>query len=153
MLIDGCLAFSYAQVDAALSRTLAAQTVACAASAPILPLVIFLVHCPPESLHLGFPYHAIPVNNWEFVFCDAVSLRDVAAVAGSDVDATLSNYAPSDPRRWISSAYGLINTLPSSSVESRSEFTGFFDDALSQVSSYASWCTRNITCCSARRVS
>jgi hypothetical protein len=112
--------FARQQVDTAISRAIKAFGAAFRA-----PLVFVLAHCPPEIMRNEFPYHAVPVGGWEFMFCDAVSLGD--ASAGNAAASTVST----DPRRWVAAAFGLIRS-PSSS-DSRAEFADLFDDALKKV--------------------
>jgi hypothetical protein len=105
------------QVDEAISR--AAISYGPAFSPP---LVLVLAHCPPEVMSSTFPYHAVPVGGWDFVFCDAVSLLDGSGAASS---------ASTDPRRWVAAAFGLVRQP--SAAEARAEFSGPFDEALSKV--------------------
>jgi hypothetical protein len=111
------------QVDIGIGRAKASYGVTF-----VPPLVLLLAHCPPESMLGSFPYHAVPVGGWDFVFCDAVSLGD-ASSGPTDVKGS------TDPRRWVAAAFGLV-CLPSTS-ESRAEFLELFDDALSKVRSAA----------------
>ena len=124
---------SLEQIDASLAkwsadvRAGAAQTVA-----PTPPLVFVLLHCPPEVVNLGFPYHAVPASGWEYCFCDALGLQDACASPLPQAAAGgATAVAPAEPRRWIAVAYGLAQTL--SPAEARAEFGPMFDDALDQV--------------------
>lgn len=110
------------QIDAAL------------ASAPPRrrPLVFLLVHCPPEALNLGFPYHAVPVNGWDFAFVDAVSYRD-GSVLSPAAAAVAQPAAPIEPRRWVAVAFGLVKRV--SAAEARDEYAAVFDEALGQAAS------------------
>lgn len=111
----------------ALQVDIALDSIALTSQAP--PLICFIVHCPPELLNLGFPYHAVPVSGWQYAFCDAVSLDDVAQTG---LDTSEPVLAPANPRRWVAAAFGLLDRLPV--AEARAEFARFFEEALSQVS-------------------
>jgi len=99
-------------------------------TAATLPLVFVLLHCPPEVVLLGFPYHAVPASGWEYCFCDALGLQDSGSSPVPQA-AESTAVAPVEPRHWIAVAYGLAQTL--SPAEARAEFGPMFDDALDQV--------------------
>ena len=116
------------------------------------PLVLALVHCPPEQLQLGFPYHAVPASDWGFTFCDALGLSDAipdvaaataVATAAGGVSSAASAPAPAstrlatDPRRWVAVGYGLLDrpTPDEARVEFEAEFVKALRQAISGVSS------------------
>ena len=92
------------------------------------PIVLALVHCPPEQLQLGFPYHAVPASDWGFAFCDALGLSDAipeaAAPAATDAAAPGANRLATDPRRWVAVGYGRLDrpTPAEARVEFEAEF-------------------------------
>jgi hypothetical protein len=95
------------------------------------PLVLALVHCPPEQLQLGFPYHAVPAGGWDCVFCDALSLDDAIVTVPQEGSATSSLArapAAKDPRRWAAVGFGLLERP--TTADARVEFAGVFDEAL-----------------------
>jgi hypothetical protein len=116
------LNFARQQVDTALEAVPRADR----------PLVLALVHCPPEQLQLGFPYHAVPASDWGFAFCDALGLSDAipeAAAAGSAPAASAAAARlATDPRRWVAVGYGLLDRP--TPAEARVEFEAEFVKAL-----------------------
>lgn len=121
------LNFARQQVDAALEPV----------PREARPLVLALVHCPPEQLQLGFPYHAVPASDWGFAFCDALGLSDaipelaapsaVAAPPAAGAAAASARLA-TDPRRWVAVGYGLLDRP--TPAEARVEFEAEFVKAL-----------------------
>ena len=99
-------------------------------SATPRPSVLFLLHCPPEQLQVGFPYHAIPTGGWDFVFADSLCLGAATAAAASPGSAGAggARLAPTDPRSWVAIMYGLAE-LPTPEA-ARAEFGGVFIESL-----------------------
>lgn len=119
------LNYARQQVDAALEALPAAHR----------PLVLALVHCPPEQLQLGFPYHAVPASGWGFAFCDALGLSDAvpepaAAAPAAAGAAPGAHRLATDPRRWVAVGYGLLDRP--TPAEARVEFEAEFVRALRQ---------------------
>ena len=117
-----------------------------AVAPPQRPLVLALVHCPPEVLQLGFPYHAVPASNWGFAFCDALGLSDAipeapaapapaaaSAAGGGQAAVAVGSRLTTDPRRWVAVGYGLLDRP--TPAEARVEFEAEFLKALRQAMS------------------
>lgn len=122
---------SFEQIDASLVKwSTGVQAGTAQTISATLPLVFVLLHCPPEVVNIGFPYHAVPASGWEYCFCDALGLQDSGSSQVPQA-AESTAVAPVEPRRWIAVAYGLAQTL--SPAEARAEFGPMFDDALDQV--------------------
>lgn len=92
------------------------------------PLVVVLAHCPPEQLLFGFPYHAVPVEGWEFAFCDALGLADTQTQQAGGPAPEQPAVAASDPRRWIAVGFGLIRQPKPEAA--RAEFLPLFLESL-----------------------
>jgi hypothetical protein len=124
-----------AHTDTSVLPPCLAQVDAVLAKLPVRsrPLVVAIAHCAPERLQLGFPYHAVPSNGWDMVFCDAFGLADTLppSSASGALTGQPSLRGIADPRRWIAVAYGLI-AQPTLS-HARAEFESILDVALAQV--------------------
>jgi hypothetical protein len=130
-----------------------------AAAGRMPPLVVLLLHSPPEWLQLKSVYNAVPVNGWEFAYCDSLGVEADGATAGgtaaaavaagedgdaeddataaergvpapAGVAATLPRLSVTDPRRWMLVVFGLLDR-PSSDT-ARAEFGRSFMHALAR---------------------
>jgi len=90
-------------------------------------LVVLILHIPPEmAFRSSAPYHAIYLNEWDFVYVDSLGVSSAAAAAAtpapvapvggnvanvdlSDIDETHKMFE-ADSRTWIAKAFGLEST-------------------------------------------
>lgn len=77
------------------------------------PIILFVVHFPPEWLHMDSRYDALFLNDWQYAYIDSLGITSDLASGGSQI--TMSSHCKS----WIEvrqSCANLVRTQQDNSV-------------------------------------